>query len=409
LPERSPTTRWRRRVGAEAGPARARDDGDEARRTIALAATLACVLEASAPKVGNVTPWQAFSDTRFDDFVSGAVAFGPAAAVATPGRVGRAVWEAVQATRRVVSTNTNLGMALLFAPIAAAWPWRGRRALRQRLREVLATLTIEDARWAYRAIRLAAPGGLGRSPRADVARPPAVTLRAAMALASRRDSIAGEYARDFPLTCTVALPALRRALRSGLGVLDAIAHAHLELLARVPDTLIARKAGAAAAMRVSARARAVTRAGGMRTRRGRLAAHRFDQFLRREGNRLNPGTSADLIAGALFVLILDGGLGRLHLEVGRGPRRPPPMPPPEELRRQSRRSNGGYSDRLLGTGRRPRTPSPASGQDRWRRPPGAIRGPRAPDGTRPHRPNSGPALPYQEGGFGAGADARRRR
>ena len=80
-------------------------------------------------------------------------------------------------------------------------------------------------------------------------------------------------------------------------------------MARIPDTLIARKAGAAAAAAVAGRARAVIRAGGLRTRKG-AAARRLDADLRRAGNRLNPGTSADLIAAALFVWLRDAGLGR---------------------------------------------------------------------------------------------------
>jgi len=37
------------------------------------------------------------------------------------------------------------------------------------------------------------------------------------------------------------------------------------------------------------------------------AAARLDRRLRRDGNRLNPGTSADLIAASLFVWLLDTG------------------------------------------------------------------------------------------------------
>jgi triphosphoribosyl-dephospho-CoA synthase len=272
---------------------------------IAAAATLACALEACAEKVGNVTPTRAFADARFDDFALSAQALGAAVAEAAPGRVGRAVHRAVTATLRVTPSNTNLGMALLFAPLAAAARTRGSRGLRLRLLRVLRSLSVEDARWAYRAIRLARPGGLGRADRADVARPPAITLRQAMRLAARRDTVAAEYARGFTVTFDLALAGLRRALRRGLGLLDAIAHAHLELMARIPDTLIARKAGAEAAAAVAARARAVIRAGGLRTRPGVTAARRLDADLRRAGNRLNPGTTADLIAAALFVWLLE--------------------------------------------------------------------------------------------------------
>ena len=125
-----------------------------------------------------------------------------------------------------------------------------------------------------------------------------------MAEAAHRDAVAAEYATDFAVTFEVALPALRRALRR-LPLLGAIAQTHLELLGRVPDTLIARKAGPAAAA-VAVRARAVVRAGGVHTARGRAAARRLDRDLRRDGHRLNPGTSADLVTAALFVWLLSG-------------------------------------------------------------------------------------------------------
>ena len=297
-----------RRSGSEAVGSRRRPRrGPDA--TIGLAATLACLLEVSAEKVGNVTPTRLFADAAFDDFARSAVALGPAIATAGPGRVGRAVYRAVAATRRVTRTNTNLGIALLLAPIAAAWRSPAPGGLRRRLGTLLRSLGVADARWAYAAIRRARPGGLGRSRVADVRHPPAVTLREAMGLAAHRDAIAAEYSRDFAVTLGLALPALRRAVRRRLPVLDAIVQAHLEVLARVPDSLIARKAGPVAAAAVTTRARAVVRAGGLHTARGRAAARRLDRHLRRDGHRLNPGASADLVTAALFVWLLTGLAG----------------------------------------------------------------------------------------------------
>jgi triphosphoribosyl-dephospho-CoA synthase len=272
---------------------------------IAAAATLACTLEACAEKVGNVTPTRSFADARFEDFALSAQALGAAVAQAAPGRVGRTIYRAVEATARVAPSNTNLGMALLFAPLAAAARAGEGTGLRRRLARVLRRLSVDDARWAYRAIRLARPGGLGRTDAADVRRPPVVTLREAMRLAAGRDTVAAEYDRGFAVTLDLALAALRRARRRGLDLLNAIAHAHLEVMARVPDTLIARKAGAAAAARVAAQARAVVRSGGLTTLKGTAAVRRLDDDLRRRGNRLNPGTSADLVAAALFVWLLE--------------------------------------------------------------------------------------------------------
>src|SRR5262249_39496735 len=256
-------------------------------------------------KVGNVTPTRGFVDARFEDFALSAQALGAAVADAAPGRVGRAVYQAVATTAQGAPPNPNLRMALLFAPLPAAARARPGAGLRRRLTRVLQGLSVDDARWAYRAIRLARPGGLGRSVQAPVTRRPTVTLREAMRLAARRDSVAAEYAGGFAVTFDLALARLRRALARGLSLLDAIAQAHLELMARVPDALIARKAGAVAAAMVADRARAVVRVGGLGTRRGLAAARRLDRDLRRDGNRLNPGTSADLIAAALFVWLLE--------------------------------------------------------------------------------------------------------
>ena len=264
------------------------------------------MLEVCAEKVGNVTPSRRFADACFEDFVAGAMALGPAIAIAVPSRVGWAVYQAVAAARRVTATNTHLGVALLLSPLAAAWREGGPGTLRKRLAAVLRGLSVDDARWAYRAIRLANPGGLESSDQADVRRPPDITLRQAMALAASRDAIAAEYVHDFALTFRVALPALRRAMGHGLRPLQAIVQAHLEILAHGPDTLIARKAGAATAAAVSARARAVLRVGGVRTPKGRAALQRLDRRLRAEGSRLNPGTSADLVAAALFLWLLEG-------------------------------------------------------------------------------------------------------
>ena len=45
---------------------------------LSAAAQLACLLEVSAPKPGNVSPGLHFHDTRYEDFLASAVAIGPA-------------------------------------------------------------------------------------------------------------------------------------------------------------------------------------------------------------------------------------------------------------------------------------------------------------------------------------------
>jgi triphosphoribosyl-dephospho-CoA synthase len=59
---------------------------------------------------------------------------------------------------------------------------------------------------------------------------------------------------------------------------------------------------------VSAGARDVLAAGGVRTVAGRRALRRFDASLREPGNALNPGTTADLVTATVFVALLEGTL-----------------------------------------------------------------------------------------------------
>jgi triphosphoribosyl-dephospho-CoA synthase len=264
------------------------------------------VLEVSAEKPGNITPRHDFRDTTFEDMLRSAIAIGPELARAAERGVGDTVLAVVRASRRAAQANTNLGIALLLAPLAKAA--LGAGPLRDQLAAVLAALDLADARAAYGAIGLAGAGGLRERVEHDVRSEPTVGLREAMASAAARDSIAAEYAGDFALTFETGVPRLVAALDAGLGEREAIVELHLRLLDAAPDTLIARRRGAAAAARVSAGAREVLNAGGVRTTAGRRALRAFDASLREPGNALNPGTTADLVTATLFVALLEGML-----------------------------------------------------------------------------------------------------
>jgi triphosphoribosyl-dephospho-CoA synthase len=273
---------------------------------VAGAAQLACVLEVSAEKPGNITPSHDFDDTSYEDMVRSAIAVGPELARAGERGVGETVLAVVQASRRATRANTNLGIALLLAPLAKAALAGG--PLRERVGETLRALDLQDARAAYEAIRLAGAGGLDEPVEHDVRAEPTVGLREAMASAAGRDAIASEYVTDFALTFETGVPALGSALGEGLAERDAIVELHLRLLAVAPDTLIARKRGADAAQRVSAAAGDVLAAGGVRTADGREALLSFDASLREDGNALNPGATADLVAATVFVALVEGML-----------------------------------------------------------------------------------------------------
>ena len=273
---------------------------------VVSAAQLACVLEATAEKPGNITPSHDFDDTSYEDMLRSGIALGLELGRAGERGVGETVLAAVRASRDAAGANTNLGIALLLAPLARAA--LGGGPLRERLGEVLRGLTVDDARDAYAAIRLAEAGGLEEPVEHDIREEPRVTLREAMGSAAHRDTIAAEYVNDYAVTFELGVPALADALRVGVRPRYAIVEVALRVLATIPDTLIARKRGADAASRVAEGARGVLVAGGVRSARGRAALAEFDASLRRDGNALNPGTTADLVTAVIFVALLEGEL-----------------------------------------------------------------------------------------------------
>lgn len=270
----------------------------------------ACVWEVTAAKPGNVHPGAAFADCSYDDFCRGAEAIAPI--LGRPGRpfvpgwLGTRVSAAVSATRRVTAANVNLGIILLLAPLAAADDADDVAA-------VLASLTPEDGRQVFQAIRRARPGGLGAAPpgQADAGSPVTgpLDLVAAMGAVRMRDRIARQYADNFTDFFVNVVPVVARQLERAGEIAPAIVRAQLQLLAAEPDSLIARKCTPEVARQASRRAAAclaaIDAASGD-ARRQAVALAELDRWFRQDGHRRNPGTTADLIAAALYWLIIHG-------------------------------------------------------------------------------------------------------
>lgn len=272
---------------------------------VALLVQTACLWEVCARKVGNVHPRADFTDASLSDFALSAAAVGTAWPETEGLSPGAAVRHLVRATRRVTNTNTNLGILLLLVPLARGYDTGGGR---DGVTRVLAGLTIDDARAVYEAIRLCRPGGLGTATEQDVAGEPTVTLTRAMALAADRDQIARQYVTAFADVFGFGIPTLMTAFDRYGSVEAAIIDTHLRWLAEQPDSLVARKNSPQAAEEVRRRAAEVVRLGGLATPAGRRAGVALDRYLRHDGHRLNPGTTADLVAACLFVALRENRL-----------------------------------------------------------------------------------------------------
>lgn len=263
---------------------------------IAAAYLAACEAELDALKPGNVHRHAGGHGMTAADFATSArVSVGEIAREGA--RVGARVLAAVKSTREAVGQNTNLGIVLLCAPLAAAAERGGD--LRENLGRALSGLDAQDARDVYAAIALANPGGLGEVEGGDVREAPTMSLQAAMAAAAGRDAVARQYASDFVDVFEMGLPLAVQAASAA----EAAEAVYLAFLARRPDSHVARKFGSATAEAL--RGEAEQRTGewaGLDAGVRRAAMLRWDAELK--ARRLNPGTCADLTVATLFVACL---------------------------------------------------------------------------------------------------------
>lgn len=275
----------------------------------------ACEQEVAAPKPGNVNCFSDAHNMQVEDFLLSAKAIAPV--LAQPKlSVGELILQAIQATRAVVSCNTNLGIVLLFAPLCRAiHDCSHFEQLPDALSQVLNSLTIEDAKACYQAIRLADAGGMGEVENQDLQSTPTITLKQAMALAQNRDSIAKQYLNNFHEIFAIGLPNLTSAIKCEETIEWATALAYLTILASVPDTLVCRKQSLEHAEAVSKRARDLIDK--MKTI-NKLSYFKtdiiaWDNELKKEA--INPGTTADLTAATLLLYAFQSQLSSNRISV----------------------------------------------------------------------------------------------
>jgi triphosphoribosyl-dephospho-CoA synthase len=273
---------------------------------VAAAYIEACLAELDAPKPGNVHRFAPGHRMEVEDFVRSAEA--SAAPIASKGvRVGTRVRAAVDATLKAVGQNTNLGIILLCAPLAAAVETQDT-PLRPALARVLDGLDLSDAADVFSAIAAANPGGLGRAPRHDVNAPPTVTLREAMGDAAGRDRIARQYVTTYEDIFSLGLPALAEGRRRHADARWSTLAVYLTFLAAAPDTHIVRKFDMGVAEAVRREAADWRDAFAAARDPEEIADSLLDWDAALKSRGINPGTSADLTVATLFA----SSLTRLH-------------------------------------------------------------------------------------------------
>ncbi len=289
---------------------------------IAQAVQIASLLEASAAKPGNVYPNKCFKDLNYHHFLFSSAAVFPAFLDLENKSVGEIILEGVKQTHSFIKTNTNLGILLLIAPLAAAYvnlrkkdlinsadKKELKKLLKQETNFILKNLTKKDAKLVYQAINYSKAGNLNKVEEGDIKNEVELTLYQAMKLAQNRDKIAAEYVNGFSLTFDFAYPVFKKNLKKFSKLDEAIIQSYLEILAKYPDTLIARKWGNDFAVKISEKAKKLLKKlkdiTDYKVREEEIK--KFDKYLRSKNEKINPGTTADFTAAVIFVAILISG------------------------------------------------------------------------------------------------------
>lgn len=306
---------------------------DDLMRCIGLASLLEL---AGWPKPGNVHRTKNFETTRFEHFLVGIIAIQPdfrsfcerifqlsfeIENVYKEIRLGLFYKDAVKEMIRWQSGgNVLLGHILILAPLVAAVITclkTNKTSIinfQGYLNRIIHESTSDDTIDMYRAIRLCNPGGLGKVKKYDLNDENAlrdikadnINLHRIFELSKEYDLISSEYSTGFNIILAEGLPYYLNAYTQYRDLNIATVHTFLYLLSLHPDTLIIRKSGVDYAQYVSDSALKILQKGGISSTEGLKLTLQLDNELQEKKGKLNPGTTADLIAGIIFCALVFG-------------------------------------------------------------------------------------------------------
>ncbi|WP_323735443.1 triphosphoribosyl-dephospho-CoA synthase [Methanosphaera sp. ISO3-F5] len=297
-------------------------------RNIAQLGEIATLLEVSAyPKPGNVHRTQDFNDMIYEDFlISGTVLRESLEIVAYNAskyypnlldkiQIGDAILQSIRTTKKLVNTNTNLGISMLLIPISAGCGALEHEEsiynLPKMVDIIMKNTRSEDAVALTKAIILAQPGGLdNKTTKYDVNNKNTIddiinnniNLYDLFKLSSKYDKISYELINGLPIISEIGYPTYCK-YEQQYSKNDVTLETYLTLLSKVPDTLINRKYGEEVAKDVTQRAKEILENTEIATPERFEEITTFDKYLRE--NKYNPGTTADFTAASLFVGLVD--------------------------------------------------------------------------------------------------------
>jgi triphosphoribosyl-dephospho-CoA synthase len=274
---------------------------------VARCVQLAMLLEVSAtPKPGNVDREHDYADMKYEHFLASAAAVYPIFENAAKAgkNVGKHIKDAVAETQKWQhGGNTHFGTFLLMMPLAMASGASDEyKDIRKNAVLVVKNTTVADAINLYKALRIAKVKvrpvkefDVYSGSSLDEIRRKKTTLYDLMKISSGRDLIARDWINSFEQTFRFASEIKKRAKITGIN--EAIVRSYLALLSEQIDTFVETKFGVDVAKDVKSAATAL--------RNADLAdVKKWGTEL--ISRKINPGSSADIMAGAIFLALIGG-------------------------------------------------------------------------------------------------------
>jgi triphosphoribosyl-dephospho-CoA synthase len=301
--------------------------------------TLSSLLELSGyPKPGNIHRTQDYKETRYEHFLAGVAALQPVFSdfcnriykstkigkrsqnfsYINLGKFFRAATQEMMRWQK--GGNIMLGHILILGPLAASAVISLRLGIttlekyKEILNDVITDATVSDTIQLYDAIRISNPGGLGKVKKYDLTEENSInelkrdriTLKQIFEFSQNYDLISKEYATGFHIILNEGFPYFIKIFAKVRDINIATVHTFLKILSNHPDTLIIRKSGMKSAEMISEKSSKILNAGGLLTEEGKHLLNDLDGQLQEKEGKLNPGTTADLIAGVIFMALLFG-------------------------------------------------------------------------------------------------------
>ncbi len=299
---------------------------------------LSILLEASSPKPGNVNRQFGFSDTDYRHFLASASLMARGlhmgasrGADLAEGRLssseinmGELIYQSAHDTFTGINQqNTVLGTVLLYIPLVVASSAlitkEGRYStdgLEKWLNEIIETTSVDDTLNLYKAFHLIrttnprveeSTSWTETHNRYDIDNPKVLeniledklNLHDLFKMSEDVDEISREWATNFSLTRTQVFPYLDKITDNLENLEEGIVQTFVWLLSSRPDGLIAKKTDEGRAEEIRALAEKTMNAWNQDSGPLELMIQ-LDEELRKEGNLLNPGTTADLVSAGIF-------------------------------------------------------------------------------------------------------------